>query len=61
MIQYEKRETISGGAVYLKRDHSYQTDDRIGEKRIEAREAERPELEAIKAALEQRIATHRPE
>ncbi len=61
VIQYEKRKTISAGAIYLKRDHSFRTDRRTGDRRIEAREAERPECKAIQAALERRITAYRPE
>lgn len=52
VIQYEKRDTISAGAIYLKRDHSYKVGHREGKARESARESERRELEAIKAALE---------
>jgi len=61
VFQFEKRKTISAGAVYLKRDHSYQEDNRTGDARVAAREIERPELEAIKAALETRVAEHSAE
>ncbi len=56
VFQFENRKTISAGAVYLKRDHSYQEDDRKSEAREAARELERPEMEAIKAALVRKVA-----
>lgn len=61
VFQFTNRKTISAGAVYLKRDHSYQMDDRKSEAREAARELERPELEAIKAALEKRVVEHSAE
>lgn len=61
VFQFTNRKTISTGAVYLKRDHSYQDDHRTGEAREAAREVERPELEAIKGALEKRVAAHSSE
>jgi hypothetical protein len=56
VFQFTNRKTISAGAVYLKCHHSYQMDDRKSEAREAARELERPELEAIKAALEKKVA-----
>lgn len=56
VFQFTNRKTISAGAVYLKCDHSYPMDDRKSEAREAARELERPALEAIKAALEKKVA-----
>jgi len=61
VFQFTNRKTISAGAVYLKRDHSYQEDERTGEAREAAREIERPELLAIKAALKKRVGEHSAE
>jgi len=56
VIQYERLETISAGAIYLKRCHSHKVIDPAVEPREAAREIERPELEAIKATVEKIVA-----
>jgi len=61
VFQFTNRKTISAGAVYLKRDHSYQADDRNGDAREAARELERPELEAIQVALKKKVAEKSPQ
>lgn len=46
----------SPGAIYLNRDNSFKVDDRTGGAGDAARDIERSELEAIKSALEKRVA-----